>query len=317
MKKALRYLLYTLGVLALLAGGFILFVSLRGIPSFKPRTVQLQVNVTPERVAHGQKLTSLICAGCHMDPNTGKLTGHQLKDLPQFGDLYAKNITQHPELGIGKWTDGQLAYLLRTGIKPDGTFLPIMAKLSHMSDEDLHSIIAFLRSDHPWVQADNTRQPQSNYSFLAKFITNIGGISPGTYPEAPVAGPDTTNAVAWGRYLALYQLECYICHSADFAKNNYNEPEKSVGFFGGGNTLLTPDGKTLHSLNITMDEETGIGRWTEEEFIRTVRHGLKEGEPAMRLPMQPYGPITESEARAIFAYLKTVPKIRNKVERKF
>ena len=85
------------------------------------------------------------------------LTGRRMDEAPQFGAIYSKNITAHPEFGIGSWTDGQLAYLLRTGIKPDGSFLPIMARLPHMSDEDVASIIAFLRSDHVWVAAQRNR----------------------------------------------------------------------------------------------------------------------------------------------------------------
>ena len=66
-----------------------------------------------------------------------------MDEIKQFGVIYSKNITKDPEHGIGKWTDGELLYLLRTGIKPDGRFLPVMAKLQKMSDEDIQSIVAF------------------------------------------------------------------------------------------------------------------------------------------------------------------------------
>lgn len=316
MKKALRYLLLALGVIVILIGGAAAFIAFRGIPKGDVQKVELKVEATPERIAQGQRLSAMLCNSCHMDPNTGKLTGRKMDEAPQFGAVYSKNITQHPEHGIGKWTDGELAYLLRTGVKPDGTFLPIMAKLAHASDEDVYSIIAFLRSDHSWVAADNTRQPETDYSFLAKFITNMGFIKPSAYPKASIAGPDTTNQVSWGRYIALNQLECYSCHSQDFAKNNYDQPEKSAGFFGGGNKMLGMDGKEILTRNITMDEETGIGKWTEEEFVKALKYGQVPHGPALRLPMMPYTPLTDNEAKAIYAYLKTVPKIKNKVERK-
>ncbi len=315
MKKALRYLLFVVGIIAALAGGFAAFVAFRGVPSYKAETVNLKVEPTPVRIEKGQKLAAMLCSGCHMDPNTGKLTGRRMDEAPQFGAVYSKNITQHPEYGIGQWTDGELAYLLRTGIKPDGTFLPVMAKLSHMSDEDIQSIIAYLRSDHTWVQADNTRQPESQYSFLAKFISNIGAMKPAAYPQQPIAEPDTSDLVKWGRYIAVAQLECFSCHSKDFTKNDYVNPEKSEGYFGGGNVMMGPDGKEIKTLNLTMDEETGLGKWTEEQFITAVKYGQVPHGPALRLPMMPYAGLTDNEAKAIYAYLKTIPKIQNKVDR--
>lgn len=240
-----------------------------------------------------------------------------MDEISQFGTIYSKNITKHPDLGIGKWTDGQLAYLLRTGVKPDGTFLPIMAKLQKMSDKDLQSIIAFLRSDHNWVQADNTPQPDTKYSFLAKFLTTIKAMEPMPFTHSAVPEPDTTNLVKWGEYVALHRVECYACHSNDFAKNDYINPEKSKGFFGGGNEFKMPDGSKIYSRNLTMDEETGIGKWSEEDFVKALKTGIMPGsQPAVRTPMKPYVYLSDGEAKAIFAYLKTLPKISNQVDRK-
>ncbi|HUC79412.1 MAG TPA: c-type cytochrome, partial [Flavisolibacter sp.] len=192
------------------------------------------------------------------------------------------------------------------------------AKLHRMSTEDMHSIIAFLRSDHAWVKADNTRQPESSYSFLAKFLTTIKAMEPMPFPAGTVAEPDTTNQVKWGEYVSLYRVECYACHSADFAKADFENPEKSGGFFGGGNKFELPGGKAIYSRNLTMDEETGIGKWTEEEFVKAVKTGIvPHGQPALRQPMAPYTDLSDGEVKAIFAYLKTIPKINNKVERKF
>ena len=251
-----------------------------------------------------------------MDPNTGKLTGRKMDEIGQFGAIYSRNITQDPEHGIGKWTDGEIAYLLRTGVKPDGRFLPIMAKLSKMSDEDLQSIISFLRSGNGWVQADNTRVPDSKYSFFAKFLTNIKAIKPMDYPIGPVPQPDTTNAVKWGEYVSLYRVECYACHSKDFASDDFSNPPKSEGFFGGGNKFDLPGGKKIYSLNLTMDNETGIGTWSEADFVKAIKTGvLPNNQPSLRQPMKPYADLTDGEAKAIYAYLKTIPQIHNKVDR--
>jgi mono/diheme cytochrome c family protein len=316
MKKALRYLLLIIGILLLAVGLFAAFVAVRGIPGYKAEHLDLKVSSTPERVERGRQLSAMLCNDCHMDPNTNKLTGRKMDEIKQFGALYSKNITNDPKDGIGKWTDGELTYLLRTGVKPDGTFLPVMAKLQKMSDEDLQSVISFLRSDNEWVQADNTSHPESKYSFLSKFLTTIKAIRPMPFYKS-VPEPDTTNLVKWGEYVALYRVECYACHSADFATDDFVSPPKSKGFFGGGNKFEMPDGSVIHSRNLTMDAETGIGKWSEEDFIKAVKTGIVPNGPALRPPMKPYTYLSDGEAKAIHAYLKTIPKLNNKVERKF
>jgi hypothetical protein len=318
MKKAIRYILIVIGIIVVLLGGFAAFIAIRGVPSYTAENFTLKVDATPQRIERGRQLSTMLCNDCHMDQNTGKLTGRKMEEISQFGEIYSRNITKDPEHGIGKWTDGQLAYLLRTGVRPNGTFLPIMAKLSKMSDEDLLSVIAFLRSDHNWVQPDNTRQPDTKYSFFAKFLTTIKAIEPMPFSHQPIPEPDTTNIVKWGEYVSLYRVECYTCHSRDFATDDFIYPEKSKGFFGGGNEFKMPGGSKMYSLNLTMDEETGIGRWSEEDFIRAVKTGvLPNGQPALRRPMKPYTDLTDGEVKAVFAYLKTIPKINNKVEREF
>lgn len=317
MKKVLRYLLIVIGVLAILVGGFAAFIAFKGIPKYTAENFSLKVTSTPERVERGKQLSAMLCNDCHLNSNTGKLTGREMAEVSQFGRVYSRNITNDPEHGIGKMTDGQLAFLLRTGIRPDGRFLPIMAKLQKMSDEDLQSVIAFLRSDNEWVKADATENIDSKYSFLTKVLTTVKLIQPMPFYKS-VSEPDTTNQVKWGEYVSLYRVECYTCHSADFTTDDFIHPEKSKRFFGGGNKFEMPDGSIIHSMNLTMDEETGIGRWTEEEFVKAVKTGIvPNGQPAVRPPMKPYAYLTDGEAKAIYAYLKTIPKINNKVERTF
>ena len=316
MKKAFRYLLIIIAILLVTAGIFAVFVAIRGIPDHKAEHVNLKVSTTPERIERGRQLSAMLCNDCHMDPNTNKLTGRRMDEVKQFGALYSKNITKDPQYGVGKWTDGELAYLLRTGVKPDGRFLPVMAKLQKMSDEDLQSIIAFLRSDNALVQPDNTAHPESKYSFLSKFLATIKAMKPMPYYKS-VPEPDTTDAVKWGEYVALYRVECYACHSADFTTDDFINPPKSKGFFGGGNKFTMPDGSVIASRNLTMDEETGIGKWSEEDFLKAVKTGIVPNGPGVRPPMKPYTYLSDGEIKAVHAYLKTIPKINNKVERKF
>jgi hypothetical protein len=301
-------------VIIILVGAFADFISMKGVPKYQAKTVALKIKTTPARVERGRQLSAMLCNDCHMNDKTQKLTGRRMGELPQFGNVYSRNITNDPVHGIGNMTDGQVYYLLRTGVRPDGRFLPIMAKLQKMSDEDLQSIIAFLRSDNQWVQADPTPDVDSKYSFLAKFLTNMQLVKPMPFHNS-VPEPDTTDKVKWGEYVCLYRVECYTCHSSDFTTDDFIYPEKSKGFFGGGNKFAMPDGTTMHSLNITMDDETGIGKWTEDQFVKAVKTGIVPSGPALRPPMKPFVYLSDGEVRAIYAYLKTIPKITNKVDR--
>ncbi|MEO8765717.1 MAG: hypothetical protein ABI416_15560 [Ginsengibacter sp.] len=318
MKKALKVILIILIVVIAIAGILALFINFRGMPVYKAGKISIQVTATPEKIANGKKLASMLCVNCHYNSQTQKFTGRLLSDIPQFGEIHSANITQDPIAGIGKWSDGELIYFIRTGVKPDGKYIPpYMPKLIHIADDDLYSIIAYLRSDDNYVKADNTRSQESKPSFLAKFLVTIKVFKPFDYPEKSIPLPDTANQVNWGRYITLYQYECYACHSKDFATNNYEFPEKSPGFFQGGNMMFQMDGSPIHTLNITPDKETGIGNWTEDDFIKAVKTGIMpNGQPALRYPMRPYINLTDAELKAVYAYLGTVPPIKNKVDRK-
>jgi mono/diheme cytochrome c family protein len=296
---------------AVAVAGFASFISIRGIPHFEPKPPDLKVEVTPERVARGRKWAVLLCADCHFDPKTGQLTGHDIQ-ANEFGKIFSLNITQHPEKGIGKYTDGDLIYLLRTGVAKDGRYTPPwMAKLPHMADEDLHSIVAFLRSEDPLVKANPAEDYPSEPNMLAKVLANVA-FAPLPYPQKPIVAPAASNQVEHGRYL-VFNLDCWTCHSKDFKKLNSMEPEKTPDFLIGGNQVANAEQQLVFTRNLTPDPETGIGKWSEDEFVRALRHGVKPDHTAIRFPMQAYTLLTVEEAKAIYAYLKTVPAVRHQV----
>jgi mono/diheme cytochrome c family protein len=304
-------------VLAAAASAWAIWVSASGIPRYQPAPPELHVDVTPDRVARGKKLASLLCAECHADDATGKLTGKHLAEMPkQFGDIWSKNITQDPEAGIGLWSDGDVAYFLRTGVRPDGQYVPPwMPRMTQMSDEDLASVIAYLRSSEVPVSPSKVKPAGvTKPSFLSKALSHTSIGRPMKYPAAPIVAPPKSDRVAFGRYLVT-ALDCYGCHSADFLSNDGITPEKSKGFMGGGNTVTGADGVEIHTANLTADDATGIGKWSEEDFVRAVRVGFRPDGRVLRYPMLPKPELEEDEARAIYAYLRTVPKLSHDVDR--
>jgi hypothetical protein len=68
--------------------------------------------------------------------------------------------------------------------------------------------------------------------------------------------------------------------------------------------------------NLTPDKETGLGDWTEQNFIATMRTGKRMGKGRAILPPMPvqaFRNMTDEDLKSIFAYLRTLPIIKNKV----
>ncbi len=318
MKKLVRILLYTLMLVIVLAGGFVTFLEVRGVPKYDaPQIPEFTAEVTPERLVQGTKIASVQCMVCHRGKDN-KLVGRQLTELPkEFGTIYSANITHSKDHGIGGWTDSELAYFLRTGVRKNGQYAPIyMPKFGHLSDEDLKSVIVWLRSDDPQLVSTEEATVPSQPSLLVKFLCLVA-FKPLPYPTAVVPQPDTTNVTEYGKYLVTGRYDCYTCHSADFTKLDMASPEKSLGYCGGGNTMLNLASNKIFTANITLDEKTGLGTWTEEDFLRAMHEQKNKSGHALRFPMLPYNALTDNEIHAIWQYLRTVPKIENEVNRQY
>jgi mono/diheme cytochrome c family protein len=71
-----------------------------------------------------------------------------------------------------------------------------------------------------------------------------------------------------------------------------------------------------YTANLTPDRETGLGAWTADEFVQTLRTGRHQGRGREILPPMPWpfiGQLTDDDLRAMFAYLQSVPAVKNKV----
>jgi mono/diheme cytochrome c family protein len=120
-----------------------------------------------------------------------------------------------------------------------------------------------------------------------------------TTAAAPAADTPDPAVVANGEYLARAG-DCVACHTA---------PEGRT--FAGGRAMPTPFG-TLFTSNITPDRDTGIGNWTSDQFYRMMHAGRSPDGgliyPAM--PFASYTKVTRADSDAIFAYLMTVPPVK-------
>lgn len=307
MKKVLKILLGLVGTVAVILVAFGLFINFKDRPTYPVQDPNWTVEVTPEKVVQGQKLVTMMCSDCHSGDQTPALVGKRLLEVNHFGEIYSRNITNDPEVGIGKWTDGQIAYAIRTGIRPDGVLLsPPMPQFPLMSDEDIESVIAYLRSDHPNVQANKQEPPDQNPNFLAKALMTFA-FQPEEWPEQPIKTPHPSNQVAFGKYLVTSRYLCFECHSASMETLVKSDPEQSEGYLAGGTEMLRFDGVTPVMVpNITLHPD-GLGSWSKDQFAEAVRFGRRPNGKPMELPMPKMTNVTDEEVDAIYAYLQTVP----------
>ena len=121
----------------------------------------------------------------------------------------------------------------------------------------------------------------------------------GPSPAGVPADLRSADLVTRGKYLTQ-AADCEVCHTREGG-----EP------FAGGRAFATPFG-VLYSPNITADRETGIGAWTDADFLRAVHKGIaRNGErlyPAF--PYDSYTLIADDDVRAIRAYLFSLPAVR-------
>jgi mono/diheme cytochrome c family protein len=142
-----------------------------------------------------------------------------------------------------------------------------------------------------------------------------------------------TGSVARGRYL-VNALACGDCHTPKKMGPNGPEPDNSrmlagyvaellpsapapgpwIAHTNGQMTAWAGPWGVSYTRNLTPDQNTGIGSWSEETFIKAIRTGKHMGiaRPILPpMPWQAYANLTDSDLKAVYAYLRTIPPIQN------
>jgi mono/diheme cytochrome c family protein len=268
----------------------------------------------PKLIERGAYVAGLAgCLQCHtalgpQGPALDKLGAGGFEFPEVFGTWRSPNITPDKKTGIGDWTDAQIIALLRTGKRPDGTQVyPIMPYMYYaaMSDDDANALVAFLRTLPP---VENAVEGNTDLK-LPK-------------PPAPPAtgkAPPQDDPVKYGEYLATL-MHCHMCHTPMTEKG----PDMSKSFAGGFKFEIPAQfepmlGKGyLVSPNITPHEKNGVGGHTDEQLMAAVRElKKKDGSPIFG-PMGMYAgtwsKVTDDDAKAIVAYLRSLPPNDTKPE---
>ncbi len=282
-------------------------------PEARPLTSR-KFEATPQRLDRGRYIFNSLaaCVDCHSAHDfshkdhpvltTMQGAGQVMPDADLPGRVVAPNLTPDSETGAGTWTDDQLARAIREGIGHDGGALfPMMPYENYraMSDEDLASVIVYMRSLAPV----HHELPKTKIVFPVKYLMR-------SVPQpitAPVSAPDQPTPAQRGAYLVKL-ASCSDCHTP------MDRGQSLAGLgFAGGQVFTGPWGTTV-SANITPDA-SGIGYYDEALFIQVLRTGyVKARKLDAFMPVEQYKGLSDDDLKAIFAYLRTLKPVKHRVD---
>jgi cytochrome c553 len=318
MKKILKVLAILLVLIIIGIAGLLTYVK-TALPDVGAPP-NLKVDQSPDHIKRGEYLANHVslCVDCHsardyslwsgpIIPGTLGQGGEAFTQAQGFpGTFYARNISQSH---LHSWTDGEIYRTITTGVNKDNK--PIFSIMpwdnyGKMDPDDIKDIVAYVRTFPP----QSNEPPLSAADFPMNFILN-------TLPHKAVGGvrPSPADQLAYGAYM-VNAAGCGVCHTKQEKGKITGEP------FAGGFQFGFPDGSFAFSANITPDIETGIGTWKEADFLNKFKQyvdssyhpvKIKEGDVQTVMPWTMYAGMDSTDLKAIYAYLKTVKPVNNKV----
>lgn len=221
------------------------------------------------------------------------------------GTIFPPNITP---FALKDWSDDDIAKAMTVGVNKKGdTLFPIMPyhNYSRMAKDDIYAIIAYIRT---LKSIDSLKPPR-------KLDIPMSMLGPLPAPDlSKNVRPDPSDKIKYGEYLTTF-ASCAECHTPMGPQG----PDMSKPY-AGGFVFATPFFK-VGVANITPDS-TGIGAWTEDAFVAKFQGNSADakvnsnpGRENTIMPWAQYGKMKEEDLRAIYAYLRTVKPISNKVEK--
>jgi mono/diheme cytochrome c family protein len=173
------------------------------------------------------------------------------------------------------------------------------------------------------------------YGFV--FWGAVAAQTPGQTARPVQAQQPSPDLVKRGEYL-VSSVGCHDCHTPHKLGPEGPEPDMTLMLSGHQATMKLPEPPAAkgpwvlsatgtmtawagpwgvsYSANLTPDRETGLGEWTEEQFMQTIRNGRRQGRGRPILPPMPwpaYKNLSDEDLRAIFAYLRSVKPMKNQV----
>ncbi|HEX8395251.1 MAG TPA: cytochrome c [Longimicrobium sp.] len=295
MKKFLRWTTRIVGTLLavlvlVLAGAYgVTEARMRrtyDVPVAAPRVV-----MNAQQITEGRRLAvTRGCTDCHGDNMAGNTVINQFP----LGRISGSNLTRGKGGVGGRYQDADYVRAIREGVSADGRPLLLMPsnEFNGMSDEEVAAIIAYLRTVPP---VDHEQDGNALWPLGRALMA--GGVLPLLSAEvidhaAPrAAAPAPAVTVEYGRHIAQ---GCTGCHGKTLV--------------GGAVTGAPADWATPANLTPHAD---GLGAWSEDDFIHALRTGRRPDGTELRAPMpwKATSQMTDTEIRALWQYLKTIPAL--------
>jgi len=252
--------------------------------------LDLQAIALERAVARGRHLVDsrTSCDGCH-----GKdLGGAAVIDVALVGRWIAPNLTS----GEGSVTRGFTANdwdrAVRHGVRRNGKTSSMPAQdFANLTDRELSDIVAYIGSMPPVNRDLGPVKFGPVFAFMIAtdpkaFVAATMDHGKPHAVEPPAAAP----SVELGQHIVQV---CRGCHGPNLS---------------GGKLAGDPDMPIVANLT---SHETGLKSWTEADFFRALRDGKRKDGTAISkaMPWEAYGKMTDTELKAVWAYLQTVPAL--------
>ena len=239
--------------------------------------VGISIPTDSASITEGRRLATVHgCLSCH-----GKrVEGPVLFDEPMIGRIVAPDLTA----AVRKYTDAELATIIRNGVRPGGRSLLVMPAEAYvpLTDEDLSRIIAFLRS-LPGVEGPGpsvSLGPLGRIGVVSHQFKPVAELIAETVPPPEAKGDEATH----GRYLA--RTICAACHGTSLG--GASNPE-----------FTSPSLQT-------------VAAYSPEAFNKLMREGVAFGGRNLKtmspVARQYLSQLTDSEIAALYSYLHAMPE---------
>ncbi len=243
----------------------------------------------PAVVARGDHLVHSIaaCAGdlCH----GGDLGGGKPIEMGPVATLSAPNIT--PDNIGAAYSDGELARLIKHGIKKDGRSVRFMPAqdISWLPDADVLAIVSYLRTVKPVERSNGSSVIKTLGKVLDRQEQFVLDVARHIDHSKTEAAPPPEATAAYGGYVTRL---CTGCHGEHYS---------------GGPLPGAPSSFAI-PLNLTPDD-TGLKDWTFADYDKLMKTGVrKNGKQLDKLmPIEAWKNFDDTEMRATWAYLQTLP----------
>jgi mono/diheme cytochrome c family protein len=251
------------------------------------------------------------CVACHSLPGKAPFSGGLAMGSP-LGVIYATNITPDKDTGIGNYTLAEFDNAVRRGVAKDGHRLyPAMPYPSYakLSDDDVKKLYDYFMFAVQPVKAENKPSDIPSPMNIRWPLAYWNAVFA---PAGSAYQPKTDKDADWNRGAYIVQTlgHCGACHTErSIAFNEVALNEGNSSYLAGAYL------DAWHSSNLTGDNRTGLGRWSEDDVVQFLKTGRNVHATVYGSMLDAYNNstqfMTDADLKGVAKYLKSLPGTKN------